>query len=287
MTRNGKTTREILLATISEHPGITREDMLARTGLRSGVVDPARIRLWEAGLIEPDGEGGWNSALRNRIKRVGWRLVEPERQEEVRDRAHSRQRRNAKPSAEQQARLIVDALQDSTVNRLVRQMTKDGTGARRAEREAAKALRARAISRKRDASEAEREKAADSEFKRMLAHLWDARLAVGAIDSHLIRERARVANGEAQRISSTEWSTALSDVRMIIKSFGEMWQNVRDLGEQDEPCPACGLRRIGESHQIGAFAVDGEDEGIVDAEVVEAGVSDNTEGNATVGAASF
>ncbi len=266
----GKSTRDLLLETIERHPGIAREDLIRLTGLPSGAVDPSRIRLWEAGLIEPNDDAGWEAALANRIKAVGWRVVaDPARREEVGARARGRKKRNANPSAEQQAQTIVEALRDPTVNRLVQEMTKDGAASRRAQREAAKALRAQAVARKRAAQEVAHEKTAQAEFKRMLDHLWTARLAVGAIDSHLIRERARVANGESRRISDADWATALNDVRTIVKSLGEMWQNVRDLGARDEPCPACGALQIDEERHLGAFVVDVDAEDVADAEAVD------------------
>ncbi|HKG03675.1 MAG TPA: hypothetical protein VKB03_10860 [Conexibacter sp.] len=269
---NGKSTREMLLETIEAHPGVTREGLIALTGLPSGAVDPSRIRLWEAGLIEPEGEAGWRAALANRIKTVRWRCVDDEAlQADVGDRARARKKRNAEPSAEQMALEVVEALRNPTVNRLVQEMTKDGAGSRRAQREADKALRAQAMTRKREAAQVAQERTAPADFRKLLAHLWDARLAVGGIDSHLIRERARWANGEPRRISDADWAVALGDVRMIVKSLGAMWQNVRDLGAQDEPCPACGASQVDEERHLGAFVVEATAEEIADAEVVDAG----------------
>lgn len=262
-------TKDLLLDVIRDRPGLTREQILAASELPSGTADPSRIRLWEAGLIEPDTEAGWSDALANRVKTVGWCSVEdPLRQNEVQARAAARKKRNAKPGAEKQAKDIVQALQDPTVNRLVLEMTKDGAGSRRAQRHAEQTLRAQHMARKRVAKQAEREKAANADFKRMLGHLWDARGAVGAIDRHLIEERARMAQGEARRIADEDWATALTDVRTLIKSFGAMWRNVRELGEKDEPCPACGAPELDEDRHLGAFVVTAEAEEIVDAEVV-------------------
>jgi hypothetical protein len=266
---NGKTTRAILLETIEQNPGVTRADLLHLTGLPSGAIDPGRIRLWKAGLIEPHDEAGWDAALSNRVKQVGWRIVDDAaRRREVAERAGGRKERNAEPSAEQQAIKVVEALRNPTVNRLVQEMTRDGAGSRRAQREAAKALREQAMTRKRAAAQVAQERNAEADFKKLLGHLWESRLAVGGIDAHLIQERARWANGEPRRISDTNWAMALKDVRTIIKSFGEMWQNVRDLGAQDEPCPACGAPQVDEDRHIGAFAIDVEAEEIFDAESI-------------------
>lgn len=254
---DSRPTRELLLDTIRANPGIDRATLIATTGLPSGAIDPARIRLWAAGLIEPDSDAGWKQALANRVKGVGWRVVDDtERQREVKALAASRKRRNARPSAERQAQDIVEALRDPTVNRLVQEMTKDGSGSRRAQRRTEAALRAEHMARKRAAKQAERERTANADFKRMLAHLWDARGTVGAIDKHLIEERARVAHGVPRRISDDDWARALLDIRTIITSFGTMWQNVRDLGDEDEPCPACGAAPVAESRELGAFALD-------------------------------
>lgn len=267
MKTNDRSTREVLLEAIRESPGITRAELLATTELPSGVVDPARLRLWKAGEIEPDSEAGWIDALGHRIKGVGWRWVEdPEQRDKVRARVAARPERNAEPTAEDQAILIVDALKDPVVNKLVLQMTKEGVGSRRSQRRAAQALRAQEMKRKREAEEAAREGAANANFKRNLARLWEARGAVGAIDQHLVEERARVAQGEPRRITDLDWVMALNDVRSIIKSFGPMWQNLRDIGGQNEPCPACGAMPATPNRALGTFSIDHE---VIDAVVVD------------------
>ena len=233
--------------------------MIAETGFASGVIDPSRIRLWEAGLIEPESEDGWSDALRNRVKNVGWRRVsDPDREAHVRERALARRQRNAEPTAEDKAITIVEALKDPVVNRLVVEMTKNGEGSRRSQKRAEQALRARAAAAKREAAAAAKEKSANADFKRNLARLWDARGAVGAIDQFLIEERARVASGEPRRVSDLDWALALKDVRAIITSFGTMWQNLRDLGGENEPCPACGATPTEPTRALGAFVIEAE-----------------------------
>ena len=132
------------------------------------------------------------------------------------------------------------------------------------------------MARKREADEAKRDGAANADFKRSLSRLWDARGAVGAIDRHLVEERARVAKGKPRRIADMDWAFALNDVRSIIASFGGMWQNLRDLGGRNEPCPACGAVPPEPARTLGAFVIDshavelteGEDE-IVQGNAVE------------------
>jgi hypothetical protein len=254
-----KPTREILLDAIGEQPGIKRREMIEVTGLTSGAIDPARIRLWKAGLIEPDSEAGWEAALHNRIKDVGWhRIYDPENQLEVRERANGRKERNAEPTAEEQAVAIVEALKDPVVNKLVLEMTKDTEGSRRSQKRAAQALRAQQMARKREAADAAREKTANADFKRALAKLWEARGAVGAIDQFLIEERVRVAEGKKRLTADIDWVMALNDVRTIITSFGTMWQNFRDVGGRNEPCPACGAMPADPTRALGAFVIEGE-----------------------------
>jgi len=273
ITDQTKSTRDKLLEVIGAKSGITREEIIATTGLPSGAVDPSRIRLWEAGLVEPASDAGWEEALANRVKGVGWRLVEDSTHcAEVAARAKTRRKRNAK-SAEERARRIVEDLDDLTVNRLVLAMTKDGVGSRRAGRRVEQTLRKQHMDRRQQARQAERDKTADADFRRMLKQLWEARGAVGAIDTHLIEERARVAAGHPRQIPNESWMVAVSDVRTIIKSFGNMWQNIRDLADGDEPCPACGASQISEDRHLRAFAVDvlaeeDGDEEIVDADIV-------------------
>jgi hypothetical protein len=265
--RDSVPTRDVLLQAIRARPGITRREILAETGLASGAIDPARIRLWKAGLIEPQTEAGWADALNHKIKSVGWRCVEdPARQAEVRARAQERAERNAEPTAEELAITIVESLQDPVVNKLVLEMTKEGEGSRRAQKRTAQALRAQETRRKREADDAARDKAANANFRRNLSRLWEARGAVGAIDEFLVEERARVARGDQRRIADLDWALALNDVRSIIKSFGAMWQNLRDIGGRNEPCPACGASPVQPTRALGTFVIDVEavEETVVD-----------------------
>lgn len=259
MTTATKSTRQRLIEAIRSRPGITRAELLDTTGLPSGAIDPARLRLWKAGLIEPTSDSGWKDALNHRIKKVGWRYVEDqEQQAAVRDRVAARTERNAEPTAEEQAIVIVEALKDPVVNRLVLEMTNEGSGSRRSQKRARQALRAQEMARKREAEKATRDNAANANFKRNLARLWDARGAVGAIDEHLVEERARVAQGSPRRITDLDWALALNDVRTIIKSFGAMWQNLRDIGGKKEPCPACGAAPVEPTRALGAFVIEAE-----------------------------
>lgn len=267
MPTASKPTREILIEAIRQRPGITRAELLDTTGLPSGAIDPARLRLWKAGMIEPTSESGWKDALNHRIKNVGWKCVEgQEQQAAVRDRAAARTERNAEPTAEEQAIVIVEALKDPVVNRLVLEMTKEGSGSRRSQKRAKQALRAQEMARKREADKAARDGAANANFKRNLARLWDARGAVGAIDQYLVEERARVAEGSPRRISDLDWAMALNDARSIIKSFGAMWQNLRDIGGQSEPCPACGAVPAEPTRALGAFVIEAEAIDVTDVE---------------------
>jgi hypothetical protein len=259
-----------LLELIGERPGITRREMLDASNRTSGAIDPARIRLWEGGLIEPSNEEGWVEALKHRIKYVGWRRVDdPIRQAEVRARAEERAERNAEPTAEDMAMRIVESLRDPVVSKLVEELSKEEPGSRRAQRRTAKTLRAQESKRKREADEAKRDNAADAAFKRNLTRLWEARGAVGAIDQFFVEERARVAKGKDRRVSDMDWYMALTDVRAIIESFGAMWQNLRDIGGRNEPCPACGAVQADPERALGAF--------VIDVEAIEEDIADDAE----------
>lgn len=272
-------TRETLLAAIRDQPDITEDELRGdpRVALvPANGVRPGRMRLWLAGLIEPDSDSGWDDALANKVKGVRWRCVDdPEQQNAVAERAATRKSRIAS-SPEERARRIVDAMDDPTVRRLVDTMMKSGAGSARSQRGVEQALRKQHQDRRHQARRAARDKVADADFKQMIAQLWDSRGAVAAIDAHLIEERARAANGEQRRISDHEWVVALTDVRTIIKSFGSMWKNVRDIRDPDEPCPACGAAQVEEERHLRAFAMDGsavemdetEDEEMVEAEIV-------------------
>ena len=94
-------------------------------------------------------------------------------------------------------------------------------------------------------------------MKTKLTNLWDARSTVAAIDDYLIEERARVARGEPRRIDDLDWMIALRDVLMILASFGGIWNNIRDLGE-DMPCPVCGASPSPEHRHLPAFVIDAD-----------------------------
>jgi len=262
-------TRDVILEAITDNPGISEEKLTKLTGFSTSKLTPSRIRLWEGGLIEPTTEAGWKKALVSRVKNVGWQVVPTERRDTVAARAKTRQKRNAR-SVEARAARIVDDLRDLTVHRLVMKILDQQGVSGRHQRRNEEALRKQGALRKREAKIAERNKAANADMKKKLANLWDARSTVAAIDEHLIEERARVARGEPRRIDDADWLLALRDVLMILRSFGSIWNNVRDLGD-NMPCPVCG--NPDRDHQPGlrAFAIDAdavEEDEIVEAEVL-------------------
>ena len=50
-----------------------------------------------------------------------------------------------------------------------------------------------------------------------------------------------------------------------------MWQNLRDIGGENEPCPACGVMPVEPARALGAFQIEGE---VIDAIAVEEDVED-------------
>lgn len=254
---------------IASNPGISERQLGELTGFSTSRLTPSRIRLWEAGEIEPTTEAGWKQAMVSRLKDVGWQIVERERREEVAARARKRQKRNAK-SVEERARRAAEDLADPVIFRLYQMLIQnDSADTRAGQRRRERTVRQHEAQRKKEARQAERDRAAGADFKKKLALLWDARSTVAAIDQHLIDERARVAEGRPREISDMDWLIALRDVVMILESFGSIWENIRDLGE-DLPCPVCGAPQIDEERHLRPFAIDVEveDEEIVDAEVV-------------------
>jgi hypothetical protein len=252
-------TRDRLLDAIKASPGATREQLMETTGIPGSKIDPARMRLWLAGEIQPDSEAGWEAALSRDFRSVGWEAVDDAAtREAVAARASARTPRKADRSAEERAREIVESLGDRVVNELVQEMLKDGVASPAAQKRTKQALRKKASERRQEARQAARDKNADVEFKRVLKQLWDARGAVAAVDQHLIEERARTAAGEPRRIVDWDWLVALRDVREIIVSLGGIWQNVRDLAADNEPCPACGAPTQSEDRHLQPFVIDVE-----------------------------
>jgi hypothetical protein len=261
-------TRDVLLQLIRDKPGLTEKELGELTAFSTSKLTPTRIRLWEAGEIEPTTEAGWKRALVSRVKAVRWQIAPAERREAVAARAQTREKRNAK-SVEARATRIVDDFRDPTVYRLVMKLLdQEGLSSRQARR-GEDALRKQESVRKRAARQAERDKSANADMQKKLALLWDARSTVAAIDDHMMEERARGVRGEPRRISDEDWLVALRDVLMILQSFGRIWENVRDLGD-DMPCPVCGAARTAE-HRLPAFVIDADgdyEDDLADAEVI-------------------
>jgi hypothetical protein len=267
MTDNEPKTRDILLEAIRGTPGITEKQLGDVTGFSTSKVTPNRIRLWEAGEIEPTTESGWQEAMVSRLKGVGWRAADPERAEEVARRARTRRKRNAK-SAEDRARRAAEDLADPLVFRLYQQLTKDDrTKSEAGQRRRERVVRDREMKAKKEAKQSQADGQANADIKKKITLLWDARATVAAIDRHLIRERARVAAGEPQQISTADWLVVLQDVALILESMGSIWRNVRDLGD-DLACPVCGSRQGDHERHLMPFVVEAEVEEVVDAEVV-------------------
>jgi hypothetical protein len=262
-------TRDVLLQVIRDNPGLTEKELGDLTGFSTSKLTPTRIRLWEAGEIEPTTEAGWKRALVSRVKAVRWQVASPERQDSVGARAQTREKRNAK-SVEARATRIVDDFRDPTVYRLVMKLLDQEGLSSRQTRRGADALRKQESVRKRAARQAERDKSANADMQRKLALLWDARSTIAAVDDHLMEERARVVRDEPRRISDGDWLVALRDVLMILQSFGSIWDNIKDLGD-DMSCPVCGVARTAEHKHLRAFAIDADaedEDDLVDAEVL-------------------
>ena len=176
-----ETTRDRLLEVIKNHPGATRKQLLEVTGLPGSRVDPARMRLWLAGMIAPDSEAGWEAALSRNFRNVGWQIVEdPLARQEVAARASVRTPRNAEKSAEEKASEIWTPLA-WVVNEMVQQMLKDGAASPKAQKRAKQALRKKATERRQEARQAERNRTADAEFKASTRTALGCRGAVAAV----------------------------------------------------------------------------------------------------------
>lgn len=266
MTSEQKPTREVLRDMIAANTGITEKQLGERTEFSTSRLTPSRIRLWEAGEIEPTTETGWHDAMVSRLKDVGWQIVDPERRAEVAARAKTRQKRNAR-SAEERARRAAEDLADPVVFRLFQELTQqDLADTRAGQRRRERTLRQQEMLRKREAKRVERENTASADFKKKLTLLWDARSTVAAIDQHLIEERTRVAAERPRKISNIDWAIAMPDVLMILGSFGSIWRNIRDLGD-GLPCPVCGAPQAHGERHLKPFAIDaGAEEDIADAE---------------------
>ena len=273
-------TRDIILRLIAERPGLTDRELGDVTGFITGKVTPARIRLWEAGEIEPTTEAGWRAALKNNVKDVGWQIAEPDCRDAVAERARTRPKRNAR-TPEARARQMIAWLRNATTYKVTMRMLDDEGLSRRHQNQAEAALRRQEQARRREAKQAEADSRADADMQRKVTQLWDARGLIASVANYLIEERARAARGEQLRVRADRWFTAVPDTYAILKSLGTAWQVLREIGadEAQLPCPVCGAPApIGEDRHLTTFMPGNggehpdvviEDDDIDDVELVE------------------
>jgi hypothetical protein len=225
-------TMQTVLDVLREHGRpMTDGELQAACNLRGGAVRPARLRLYRRGLVEPCGSGTW-------------RLVEPERREEVQVAASSRapRRRGLESlSLDERVATVLALLDDEEVNEVVRTRI----GSRRAWRRAsARAGEVRAEreqerrARRLAAMKAEQLRSPLTAFLKMRNHLKDAvEMLLGL--HRLLAEDATPHRGDGGSIPRAVWPDLARNVRELVAAASSV-QAVLDGAEVTAgACPVC------------------------------------------------
>jgi hypothetical protein len=206
---------------------LTDEELCDATNLRGGAARPARLRLYRRGLVEPCGSGGW-------------RLVEPERHEEVRSAARTRMpRRRAVDSMplEERVATVIALLDDDEVNAALIARTESSrawrrararAGEMRAEREHER--RARRVA----AMQAERRHSPLTAFLKMRNHLKDGIEVLVGLRRLLVEEAA----GESGTIPRAVWPDLARNVGELMTAAAAVQAELDGVAGSGE-CPLC------------------------------------------------
>jgi hypothetical protein len=254
--------RDVVWAAMQDGVARTDAEIEAVTGLSHSKASPARVALWEDGLVEGLGKNDAGLLL--------WQLCPPERRDaaQLAYRDHKEKLLLARlmgqpPGA--RASIVLELLANDEVNGAVIAQLGRRTHYRRimarvndARADRVKASRAR----KRQIAEMHEEADAGLTFAIVMDRLRDSIDALLHMREQIADEAERQSRGEAGRIQHARWPEARTNVREVLESarlvFGELSALV------DEPmtsCPLCGER-------LGSVTLE-LDEGYVDATVVE------------------
>lgn len=254
--------RDVVWAAMQDGVGRTDAEIEEATALPHSKASPARVALWEDGLVEGLGKNDEGLLL--------WRLCPPERRDAAKlaYRDHKEKLLLARLMGQPvgaRASIVLELLANNEVNDAVIAQLGRRKHYRRimgrvneARADRVKASRAR----KRQIAEMHEEADASLTFLVVVDRLRDSVDALLLMREQIADEADRHRRGESGRIQYSHWPVVRTNVREVLESarvvFGEI------TGIMEEPmtsCPLCGER-------LGSATLT-LDEGYVDATVVE------------------
>jgi hypothetical protein len=254
--------RDVVWAAMQDGVARTDAEIEEVTGLSHSKASPARVALWEDGLVEGLGKNEGGLLL--------WQLCPPERREAAKlaYRDHKEKlllaRLMGQPSGAR-ASIVLELLANNEVNdaviaQLGRRKHHRRIMARVNDASADRVKESR--DRKRQIAEMHEEADAGLTFAVVMDRLRDSIDALLHMREQIADEVDRHGRGEAGRIQSARWPDARTKVRELLESarvvFGEM---SLIMEEPMTSCPLCGERLGSASLEL--------DEGYVDATAVE------------------
>jgi hypothetical protein len=237
------TSRDIVWAVMQD--GVARSDAALEeaTGLSHSKASPARVALWEDGLVErvgKDDQGHWL-----------WQMCPPERREDAKlaYRDHKEKlllaRLKHQPSTAR-ASIVLELLASSEVNDAVIAQLGRRKYYRRIQgrvNEARADRAAAARDRKRRIAEMHKEADAALTFEVVLDRLRDSVDALLLMREQIADETARHDRDEPGRIDLSRWPEVARNVREVLEVarvvFGEI---AAIMGQPIDSCPLCGER---------------------------------------------
>lgn len=250
-------------------PGVelTDAELVARIPhLHRGKVIPARIALSRKGLVEFVGknEAGINV----------WRRTPHGQEQAAREAAQARrlteEARLAGLKPERQAQVVAALLENSEVNRILREQAERGLAMRRARARAHEAhveSEAQRRERKRKLRDEERRSGAGAnlEFLKVRDAVRDSVSALLGIRSFLGDELERLQRRQPLLIPQERWGAAMVNVIEVLQVGGAIWQDMGTAsGRPVEHCPLCGGRTARDPNALEEGYFDAEAEEILD-----------------------
>jgi hypothetical protein len=257
-----RSSRDVVWAAMQDGVASTDAEIEAVTGLSHSKASPARVALWEDGLVE--GLGKNDEGL------LQWQLCPPERRDAAKlaYRDHKEKLLLARmmgqpPGA--RASIVLELLAINDVNEAVIAQLGRRKHHRRimARVNEARADRVKASrARKRQIAAMHEEADAGLTFAVVMDRLRDSIDALLHMREQIADEADRHGRGEAGRIQYARWPEARTNVREVLETARVVFGEISVIMEEPMmSCPLCGDR-------LGSATLE-LDEGYVDATVVE------------------
>jgi hypothetical protein len=254
--------RDVVWAAMQDGVARTDAEIEAVTGLSHSKASPARVALWENGLVEGLGKNDGGLLL--------WQLCPPERRDaaQLAYRDHKEKLLLARlmgQSPGARASIVLELLANDAVNgAIIAQLGRRKNHRRimarvnEARTDRVKARRAR----KRQIAEMHEEADAGLTFAIVMDRLRDSIDALLHMREQIADETNRHDRGEDGQIQHARWPEARTDVREVLESARAVFGEISALMEEPmTSCPLCGER-------LGSVTLE-LDEGYLDATAVE------------------